>query len=238
MKTNTIVLTLLAGLAPTAFADNHNNTGMSHTGAQAETTHLNTTQSSATRSSTQLNTQLNNQSNDQTISGRMNMNDGERGLTRDHEATKAACGVGNYIFRSGEQNCNRTATVVEDTVQATSAATETEMKPIEREKTVYFDTNESRIATDEREEVRDAIEYLRANRDAKVEVRGYADATGTIRYNQRLANRRAMALKEHLVTSNISRDQVVVVTPEKPVSDTPNNQEDRKVELRLIQLAE
>ena len=148
------------------------------------------------------------------------------GLTRDHAFVQEHCGVGNYLFRGVD--CPKTVTEV---IQPTQAVAE--RAPIDREKEIFFDTDSSTIGTEHLSELSPTIEFLQGHPNAKVEISGFADATGTENYNEKLANRRARALRDHLLQSNVSASQVAIVTPAKPVSDTPNNRPDRRVELHL-----
>lgn len=65
--------------------------------------------------------------------------------------------------------------------------------------TVRFTINSSKISNEEMVNVYNTAEYLKANPDVKVLIKGYADKdTGTSAYNQKLSERRAQAVYDAL----------------------------------------
>jgi len=91
--------------------------------------------------------------------------------------------------------------------------------------------------------------YLKRNPDAKIEVGGYADASGKAEYNYNLALRRAQAVKDYLVENGVLPNQIEVVSygEENPIAINKNPDKtwnkdgqalNRRVEFRLLEQGE
>ncbi len=155
------------------------------------------------------------------------------GLMRNHEFIQENCGVGSYLFRHDVGCSKTTARLTDETRSLQSSSRTFETQPIAMEDSVYFSTNQAEVKSDHRSHLNDLASYLKENPNARVILSGYADATGTVPYNERLAARRAREVRSYLISANVPRSQISVVTPSQPVSETPNNSADRKVELQV-----
>ena len=92
-------------------------------------------------------------------------------------------------------------------VEVPAAPAETAAEPLRRD--IFFLINKSNIRTSEASKVDDIVAYLNENKDAKVQVTGYADAgTGNDRINDRLAAKRADAVVAALKKAGISADRI------------------------------
>ena len=90
-------------------------------------------------------------------------------------------------------------------VQAETAATAAE--PLRRD--IFFTIGKTIIRKSEQQKVKDVVEYLKANPEAKVNVTGYADAgTGNDRINDRLAAGRADVVVKALKKAGISASRI------------------------------
>ena len=99
-----------------------------------------------------------------------------------------------------------------------------EVKPIRRD--VFFKINSSAISDAEKTKVKELADYLKENKDAKVEITGYADAgTGTKAINERLSEQRAAAVKKAL-TTEYGIDASRVTTGHKGSTVQPFSQND------------
>lgn len=88
--------------------------------------------------------------------------------------------------------------VVEPTPEPAPVIEEKKVEPIRRD--VFFVINSYKITTTEEQKVKEIVDYLNANPEAKVTVTGYADAgTGNDRINDRLAKQRAESVVKTLV---------------------------------------
>jgi peptidoglycan-associated lipoprotein len=86
--------------------------------------------------------------------------------------------------------------------------------------TVYFDFDSSVIKASEQPKVVAVGEYLKANPAKAVRVEGNCDERGTEEYNRSLGERRALAVREALISLGITPDRVDTKTWGK---DNPAN---------------
>ena len=97
--------------------------------------------------------------------------------------------------------------IVEKIVEVPAAPVETAAEPLRRD--IFFLINKAVIRDSEASKVADIVAYLNENKDAKVQVTGYADAgTGNDRINDRLAAKRADAVVAALKKAGISADRI------------------------------
>ena len=97
--------------------------------------------------------------------------------------------------------------IVEKVVEVPAAPAETAAEPLRRD--IFFLINKTDIRTSEASKVSDIVTYLNENKDAKVQVTGYADAgTGNDKINDRLAAKRAEAVVAALKKAGISADRI------------------------------
>ena len=98
--------------------------------------------------------------------------------------------------------------IVEKIVEVPAAATaETAAEPLRRD--IFFLINKADIRTSEAGKINDIVAYLNDNKDAKVQITGYADAgTGNDRVNDRIAAKRADAVVAALKKAGISADRI------------------------------
>lgn len=154
------------------------------------------------------------------------------GLMRDHEYVKQNCGVGSYLFRH-DVSCTKPAAMTDEMRESRSAARTRafETQPIEMEESVFFRNNESQVKTGHQSHLDELATYLKKHPNSRVTLSGFADATGSTPYNERLASKRAREVRNYLISANVPRSQISIITPSQAVSDIPNNPADRKVEL-------
>ena len=76
---------------------------------------------------------------------------------------------------------------------------------------VYFSANRSELGEGARRELDKIAPKLSANGRAHVLVEGHADRRGDSRSNDTLAERRARAIREHLVGSGVDADRIKIV---------------------------
>ncbi len=98
--------------------------------------------------------------------------------------------------------------IVEKVVEVPAAApAETAAEPLRRD--IFFLINKADIRTSEAQKVTDIVTYLNENKDAKVQVTGYADAgTGNDKINDRIAAKRADAVVAALKKAGIAADRI------------------------------
>jgi outer membrane protein OmpA-like peptidoglycan-associated protein len=76
--------------------------------------------------------------------------------------------------------------------------------------TVYFDTGRADLTPDARRLVEQAAANARAGNASRVRVVGYTDTVGDARYNERLSQRRAEAVRSALVSAGMPADAIDV----------------------------
>jgi peptidoglycan-associated lipoprotein len=77
-----------------------------------------------------------------------------------------------------------------------------------KEQAVYFDFDSSVVKTSEKHKVAAVADYLKANKGKAVRVEGNCDERGTEEYNRALGERRALAVREELISLGIGATEV------------------------------
>jgi len=75
-------------------------------------------------------------------------------------------------------------------------------------KAVFFDFNKADIRPEGRQNLDEAIRWLKANSQARISLDGYADDRGTPPYNLKLSERRAIAVRDYLVAGGIDAKRI------------------------------
>jgi OOP family OmpA-OmpF porin len=74
---------------------------------------------------------------------------------------------------------------------------------------VHFDFNKSTIRAGDAAVLDEAAAALKANPGVTVNVNGYCDAIGSVKYNQKLSERRAASVVRYLAKAGIPENQLV-----------------------------
>jgi peptidoglycan-associated lipoprotein len=85
---------------------------------------------------------------------------------------------------------------------------------------VFFATNRSGLTTASRDTLRKQASWMRKNKKLNVVLEGHGDERGTREYNLALAEKRANAARDYLLTYGISGKRISVISygKEKPVN--------------------
>ena len=85
---------------------------------------------------------------------------------------------------------------------------------------VFFSTNRSTLTTASRDTLRKQASWMRKNKKLNVVLEGHGDERGTREYNLALAEKRANAARDYLLTYGISGKRISVISygKEKPVN--------------------
>jgi peptidoglycan-associated lipoprotein len=78
--------------------------------------------------------------------------------------------------------------------------------------TVYFDFDQATLTDQSKDILVRNAEWLRSNRDVRVQVEGNADERGTPEYNLALGDRRAAAVKNYLTSLGIDSSRLVTIS--------------------------
>jgi peptidoglycan-associated lipoprotein len=91
---------------------------------------------------------------------------------------------------------------------------------------IYFDFDKSFIREDAKPALQKTAEYLKKNKDAKIQIQGNCDERGTSEYNMALGDRRATSAKKYLVGLGVDANRISTVSygKEKPLC-TEHNEE-------------
>lgn len=101
---------------------------------------------------------------------------------------------------------------------------------------IYFDINQRVPADQELKKLADLVDFIKENTGYQLTLTGYADNTGNINYNLKLAEERTKAIKEALIQQfGISQDKIILESGGQVVrgSRKSSNEQDRKVEVRI-----
>jgi outer membrane protein OmpA-like peptidoglycan-associated protein len=76
---------------------------------------------------------------------------------------------------------------------------------------VFFDFDRSSVTQEADRVLAAAVDNAKQAQVTKIEVTGHADRSGSVKYNQRLSQRRADVVKSALVAKGIPADQIEVI---------------------------
>lgn len=91
--------------------------------------------------------------------------------------------------------------------------------------TVHFDFDSSVVKAGEKSKVGAVADYLKANSMDAVEIDGHCDERGTEEYNRSLGERRALALREQLISLGIEPNKIDTVSFGKDRPADPGHDE-------------
>jgi len=112
-------------------------------------------------------------------------------------------------------------------------------------KNIFFDYDKSTIRDNSRPELDKLYDFLKENKDVRIEIGGHTDSWGNDEYNQRLSNDRANAVVNYLVKKGISSSRLVAkgygetkpIAPNENPDGTDNpegRQLNRRIEIKLL----
>ena len=110
--------------------------------------------------------------------------------------------------------------------------------PIQRNFLVFFDWDKADITAEAQRVIQQAAASAKAGNVARITLTGHADRSGPERYNQKLSERRAAAVKAELVKQGIAANQIVTIgkgetQPLVPTADGVREPQNRRVEIVL-----
>jgi peptidoglycan-associated lipoprotein len=77
---------------------------------------------------------------------------------------------------------------------------------------VYFEFDKSRLTDEAKAILQDNAQWLRDNPDIRVQIEGHCDERGTIEYNLALGERRAMSVRNYLVSLGIDPNRLYTIS--------------------------
>jgi OOP family OmpA-OmpF porin len=105
---------------------------------------------------------------------------------------------------------------------------------------IYFDTNKDVIKPKSRPVLDGVVEYMNANPGVKLEVQGHTDTVGADKLNQKLSEKRAIAVKKYLVGKGIAADRLTTngFGESRPAEDNATKEgkaKNRRIEFMPVQ---
>ena len=79
-------------------------------------------------------------------------------------------------------------------------------------KVVYFDYNSYSLRPDALASLKANADMIKRNRDALIQIEGHCDERGTQEYNLALGEKRALAVREYLMSMGVSGDRMVTIS--------------------------
>jgi outer membrane protein OmpA-like peptidoglycan-associated protein len=76
---------------------------------------------------------------------------------------------------------------------------------------LFFDFGVAELSSESRLIVHEAVEAVQQQRSARIIIVGHTDTVGSRAYNQRLSERRALAVKNEMVRAGIDEEQIATV---------------------------
>jgi outer membrane protein OmpA-like peptidoglycan-associated protein len=101
---------------------------------------------------------------------------------------------------------------------------------------VLFQTNSSYLSAEAKKELDKFVEMLKDDKVSKLLINGHTDATGTAEYNLGLSEKRAVSVKNYLVTKGISSQRITtqgygITKPIAPNNTVEGRGKNRRVEI-------
>jgi peptidoglycan-associated lipoprotein len=108
-----------------------------------------------------------------------------------------------------------------------------------REQTVYFEFDKSTIKSSEQAKIQAVATYLKSEPKTMLDVEGHCDERGTAGYNLSLGERRALAVREYLISLGIIGERINTVSygedrPAAPGHDESAWAKNRRSEFILL----
>lgn len=108
---------------------------------------------------------------------------------------------------------------------------------------VSFEFNSDRLTANAKDILAKTADALRGQPDLRVELAGHTDSVGSANYNQQLSQKRADAVRNHLIDSGIAPERLVAngygeSRPVRSNSSEEGRERNRRVEFNVIQDSE
>jgi len=105
---------------------------------------------------------------------------------------------------------------------------------------IFFDFNKYELKEKSVPELKKVIRFLEENTSLRVEIGGHTDNAGSVDYNLKLSNNRALAVYNYLVSNGIDKKRLDYKgyghnRPVSPNTTEPERQLNRRIEFKIIQ---
>lgn len=162
-------------------------------------------------------------------------------IGKDTESTLIGAGIGAALGGIAGSQVGRYMDLQEQELRNAIAASES--ASIKREQDIlratfkgeaYFDYNSSRLKPGAHVELRRISDILSKYYQTTIQIGGHTDARGSEEYNQRLSEKRAIAVKNALIQNGIAPERMVAIGygEKRPISS--NHAMNRRVEIIIM----
>lgn len=79
-------------------------------------------------------------------------------------------------------------------------------------RSVNFDYDKSALGGEAKKTIKGNVEWMKNNKETKVQIEGHCDARGSIEYNLALGERRAKAVKDYMISLGIPGKRLSVIS--------------------------
>lgn len=86
--------------------------------------------------------------------------------------------------------------------------------------TIFFEYDQASLTAEARKQLASNADWIKTNTNVSIQVEGHCDARGTVEYNIALGERRAIAVKNYLVSLGVEGKRVSVISygKERPLA--------------------
>ena len=147
-----------------------------------------------------------------------NSNYKDMGKYLDHQKVLELGGVGNYVDRGTWQSAQSAKT---DHVSENDDSKRVSLNEAKSE--LNFDVDSAQIKPEAKQSLSKIAQKLASRSDQQIRVEGYTDATGSVAYNDQLAEKRAKAVKEVLSENGMKDSQLKIAAYGKDYPIAPNS---------------
>jgi len=77
---------------------------------------------------------------------------------------------------------------------------------------IFFDFDKWNIRTDSKYDLENIVDVMRAYPDMKITIESHTDRRGTLRYNDKLSDRRAKSTRDYIISRGIAAERIVSAT--------------------------
>ena len=147
-------------------------------------------------------------------------------MSKYYRMTYVVCAVGLVLALTATSGCKRKQPVIEPDMGAGSTGMESTtgegqpgldqeallFSPDKGLKPIYFDYDSSALRADALATLRENAEKIKQVPGVIIQVAGHCDERGTQEYNLALGERRALAVREHMIQLGVSGDRLITIS--------------------------
>lgn len=148
------------------------------------------------------------------------------------------------VYRFGASQAQQTDIEVEPEVLVEAPAPVVEPEPeiitrVFNEKHVgtgYFETESSQLAFEKQNQLDELVSFLEQNQNAKVQIFGHTDSTGSELFNIKVSQERAESVAKYLEGSGIAEDRITVIAKGESEPVAENSTKEGRAKNRRVEI--